>query len=209
MKKLRESANYNVIITVVLITLLVKVIKYACGTGIAVWRIVAWGMPAADIFYSTGTVIVALPFVVLAIAFVIQAVKRNPKLIIGAIVSLAVVAVTGVSLGAVTCMIACGYWLWMVTKLRDKPFAQYVKWFITIITILTIVLELVGGILSMGMGYLSEWEAESSLEAGDWSGWSTLDENGNMVRMEEDENGNITYYDEEGNGATIQEFEFD
>lgn len=178
MKKLRESVNYNVIITVVLITLLVKVIKYACGIGIAVWRIVAWDMPVADIFYSTGTVIVALPFVVLAIAFVIQAVKRNSKMMIGAIVSLAVVAVAGVSIGAVVCMVACGYWLWMVTMLHDKPFAQYIKWFIAIIIILTIVLELVGGILSMSMGYWSEWGPESSLEAGDWSQWETEEDNG-------------------------------
>lgn len=195
MKKLRESANYNVIITVVLITLLVKVIKYACGTGIAVWRIVAWGMPAADIFYSTGTVIVALPFVVLAIAFVIQAVKRDPKMMIGAIVSLVAVAVAGVSIGAVICMIACGYWLWMVTRVHKKPFMQYIKWAIAIVTVLIIGLELIGGIMSMG--YWSEWEP-ASVEAGDWSGWTTLDENGNVVQIGED-----------GNESTYQSFEFE
>ena len=203
MKKFRESENYNAIITVVLIALLIKLVQYAYFT---VWQVIAWKMPISDIFYSTGTGIIALPFVVLAMAFVIQAVKRNPKLMIGAIVSLAVVAVLGVSLGAVICMAACGYWLWMATRVHKRPFMQYIKWAVTIVVALVIVLELFGGIISMG--YWSEWGPNASMEEGDWSGRSTLDENGNMVRMEEDENGNITYYDEEGNGATIQEFEF-
>lgn len=190
MKKFRESENYNAIITVVLMALLVKLVQYAYFT---VWQVIAWKMPVSDIFYSTGTGIIALPFVVLAMAFVRQAVKRNPKLMIGAIVSLAVVAVLGVSLGVVICMAACGYWLWMVTRAHKRPFMQYIKWAVIILVALVIVLELFGGILSMG--YWSEWGSEASLEAGDWSEWET----------EED----MVYYDEEGNGATYETFEFE
>ena len=192
--KLKECQKYNVLILAVLMALVIKFAHYIYVTAVNVYQVVAWDMLDVYGFAMIGSAALTVLFIVLAIAFVIQAVKREPKMMIGAIVSLAVVAVTGVSFGAVICMIACGYWLWMVTRAHEKTFMQYIKWAIAIVTVLIIGLELIGGIVSMG--YWSEWGPEASMEEGDWSGWSTLDENGNVVRMEEDENGNIIYYDE-------------
>lgn len=284
--KLKESENYNVIILAVLVALVLKLLHYVLVTAVNLHHIIVLNL-TEDIEFYTGTgSLLSVIFISLAIAFVVQACRRDPNFMICAIVSLTVVAVAGVSLCAVQCIIACGYWLWMAKKPSAKSefarirgltitmicvsFATFMAWelsvwipfgfetlkdevlfalqwafgnclnpeilliaylcknskrklFKNICMVLAAawIVVAIGAIISAGMlmfgglGHFDEWGPENgesnydSKEAGDWSGWSTLDEDGNLVRMEEDENGNITYYDEEGNGSATQVFEFD
>lgn len=118
--KLKENENYNVIILAVLVALVIELIRSCFVTAANVSRILIWDVTnVMDFLMGAGTIINVI-CIVLAIAFVIQACKRDPKFIICAIVAMSVVAVTGPSLCAVQCIIACGYWLWMIKKPSGK-----------------------------------------------------------------------------------------
>lgn len=118
--KLRESENYNVIILAVLAALVLKLIRFAYVGGVSIYHVIARDM-VEDIELVMGRgIIISAVCIVLAIAFVIQACKGDPNFMICAIVAMTVVAVAGVSLCAVQCIIACGYWLWMVKTSSDK-----------------------------------------------------------------------------------------
>ena len=193
--KLKESETYRKSILVVIILLILKIVTDICAIGIGVYQIVSWNMFDSDGLIMVGPDIVSFVFAVLAFTFVCKAVKSDPKMIIGVFAALAVVAVVGISLSAVLCIVICGYWLWAVKRPADKPVKGVHKCLVAIIVILIVVGYFGFGLLSMG--YWSEWGPES-LEAGDWSEWTTLDENGNIVKI-----------DEEGNSSTYQSFEFE
>ena len=125
--KLKESENYNVIILAVLAALTIKLVHYIYLTGVNIHDAIAWDMFDAYGFMMIGTAVAAVLFFAMAIAFVIQAVKKDPKFMICAIVSLTVAAVMGVSLCAVQCIIACVYWFWVVKVKPDKQQYELVK----------------------------------------------------------------------------------
>lgn len=264
--KLKGCQNYNVLILAVLMALVIKFLHYIYVTAVNVYQVVAWDMLDVYGFAMIGSTALTVLFIALAMAFVIQACKRDPKFMICAIVSLAVVAVAGVSLCAVQCIIACGYWLWMVKAKPDKLQRNMIKRVTLILIAVSVMLFVIGTvtwwipngfsplseeilyvlqklqyrclnpevllvaylfkhsenkvfrnlckvlaviwvlvtlmmildtyILSwFGTGHWEEWGPETSVEAGDWSEWST----------EEDR----VYYDGEGNGVTYESFEFE
>ena len=193
--KLKESKNYRTSILVVLVLLILKLVTDICAISIGVYRLVSWSMFDSDGFIMVGTDVASLVFTVLAFTFVCKAVKFDPKMIIGVFAALAVVAVIGISLSAVLCIVICGYWLWAVKRSADKPVKGVQKCLVAIIAIVIVVGYFGAGLLSMG--YWSEW-GPASIEEGDWSEWTTLDENGNIVKIDED-----------GNSSTYQSFEFE
>ena len=192
---MKESENYRPAILAVFVLLILKVVTDICAIGIGVYQVILWNMIDGDGLIMVGNDIVSLGFTVLAITFVCKAVKYDPKMIIGAIVALAVVAVVGVSIGAVLCIVICGYWFWAIKRPEDKP----LHWMHKVLTVIIAILIIVGyfGVGLFSMGHWSEW-GPASVEEGDWSGWTTQDENGNFVPVEEG-----------GSSSTYQTFEFD
>ncbi len=193
--KLKESENYRTSIMVVLALLILKSVMDICAIGIGVYQIVSWSMFDSDGFIMVGTDMASLAFTVLAIMFVCKAVGCDSKMIVGAIVALTVVAVVGVSIGAVLGIIICGYWLWAVKRPEDKPVNRMHKCLAIIIAIIVVASYFGVGLFSLG--HWEEW-GPASVEEGDWSEWTTLDEDGNIVRLDED-----------GNSSTYQGFDFE
>ena len=66
---------------------------------------------------------------------------------------------------------------------------------IWIVLVICSILYSLGGVFAGG--YFTEW-GPASVEEGDWSEWTTLDEDGNIVPLDED-----------GNSSTYQSFEFE
>ena len=193
--KLKESENYRPAILAVYVLLILKIVTDICAIGIGVYQVVLWNMFDGDGLIMVGRDIVSLGFTVLATAFVGKAVKYDPKMIIGAIVALAVVVVVGVSVGAVLCIVICGYWFWAIKRHETKP----VKWMHKCLAAIIAILIVVGyfGVGLFSLGHWSEW-GPTSVEEGDWSEWTTQDENGNFLPVEED-----------GSSSTYQTFEFE
>lgn len=193
--KLKESENYRPAILAVCALLILKIVTEICAIGIGVYQIILWDMFDSDGLIMVGGDIVSLGFNVLAIAFVCKAVKCDPKMIIGAIAALVVVVIVGVSIGAVLCIVICGYWFWAIKRPEDKPVNWRHKCLAVTIAILIVVGYFAAGLFSLG--HWEEW-GPASIEEGDWSEWTTLDEDGNIVRLDED-----------GNSSTYQSFEFE
>ena len=197
--KLKESENWNVLIGAVFVLLMLKLLYNTFVLGINVWQMIEWAKIDGDLELMMGSrAFVAFVFTLLAVIFAIQAVIREPKMIIGTITSLAVVAVISVSLMAVFCAVLAGCWLWRIKRAEDKPLKRSVKCLIVIAV--GLIVAAYAAYIAIGiasMGYWTEW-GPVSLDEGDWSEWTTQDEEGNIVHIDGD-----------GNGSTYKQFEFE
>lgn len=124
--KLKESNNYNAIILAVLIALVIRLIRSVYVACINVWQVIEWNMLDGSGLFIGGTAVLSLICNILAVVFVVQAIRRDPKMIIGAVASLAVMAVAGVSLCAVNCLIGGGYWFWLIKKPSERTILEHV-----------------------------------------------------------------------------------
>lgn len=178
-----------------LVVILILSVRSLAGQ---IYQVVTWELYDKYGVFMIISAALTVIFVILAIVFVVQAVKRDHKFMICAIVALIVVVVMGVSMGALACAIVCGYWLLKVTRPEGKPLKKPIKALFVIATVAVIAAYLSWTIMSMG--YWSEW-GPASLEAGDWSEWETEE------TLQNDKND--VHHDGNGNSSTTMVFEFD
>ena len=141
--KLKECENYNVIILAVLVSLLVVLVRTILVLINNIYQLVMWGMPDIYSVSVLGISIISVIATLMAMAFIVNACKRSPSFMIGAIVALAVATVAGVSYCSLHCLIACIYWCWMVMKKPEGDLMHHVKRLTVILLVVEFVLFMV------------------------------------------------------------------
>lgn len=109
--KFKQSENYSVFMLIVVIALIISAVwrtfvLVVTAVQLAEWSAMGAGSPGIGVILP----VLVLLFTVLAVVFTVQAVISNNKMIIGSIVSLAMVLVLTSSILSLICILACGFW---------------------------------------------------------------------------------------------------